>query len=188
MNSGLLSNNIHKALKTNLNETSYILWLSNAKICVDDDYKKVKIISSSLFKAQTIESALYKDVEKAVHSVLGCQSKIDYLFKDENGNIKSILEGRESQRKKDEMCELLEKIVFFILNNNTQAIIQYVAPDIKKGVLNIENDIATLEFNNLNLLKIVKEHCTEAIIEALTQILDRDSIELKFLYCGSTYQ
>ena len=188
INKDLLKTAIRNELKSSLKEIVYLVWLSDADIDVSDDCKTIRIISPSEFKARTVESALYSEVERAIVSVVGFAPKIDYLFSTEDGVTLSVLNDKERQSYLDEMKILLDAIVDYIINTSSDSTILYIAPDIKKGVLSVKNNIATFDFNYIHLLRVVEKHCSDILVEALNEMLDRDDVQLKFLYCGSEYE
>lgn len=55
-------------------------------------------------------------------------------------------------------------------------------------MLSVKNNIATFDFNYIHLLRVVEKHCSDILVEALNEMLDRDDVQLKFLYCGSEYE
>ena len=167
-----------------------MLWLSDAKIDISDVGNKVTIIAGSEFKARTIESALYKEIEKAVCEVTGFEHEIDYVYQDGViGKTFSVYEDKTPKKRLDEMQELLECVITFIYENSEDVTKRYIANEMRSGcVLSVDNSIAYFDFNYLDLLKVVKKELSNDIITALMEVLDTDNIDLRFMYCSIEYE
>lgn len=190
MNKLTLENKIHAALKNNMKEIVYLVWLCDAKIDVSDVGNKVTIIAGSEFKARTIESALYKEIEKVICEAIGFEPEIDYAYNDGViGKTFSVYKDKTPQKRLDEMKELLECIITVIYEKSEDVTKRYVANEMRSGcVLSVDNNIASFDFNYLDLLKVVKKELSNDIITALMEVLDTDDIKLRFMYCGIEYE
>lgn len=190
MKKSTLENKIHEALKNNMKEIVYLVWLSDAKIDVSDVGNKVTIIAGSEFKARTIESALYKEIEEAICEATGFEPEIDYAYNDGViGKTFSVYKDKTPQKRLDEMKELLECIITIIYEKSDDVTKRYVANEMRSGcVLSVDNNIAYFDFNYLDLLKVVRKELSNDIIAALKEVLDTDDIKLRFMYCSIEYE